>query len=79
MDRVNNDLTQPREYDFRVAWDRVEGGWAWVVEIRGLGISVHHRKSYSAAVRLAEQAVADHHALEMLRLEHFIALDSMLA
>ncbi len=66
-----------REYDFRIAWDRVEGGWAWGVEIRGLGISVYDRKSYSAAVRLAEQAVADHHQLELLRLERFIATCSM--
>ena len=52
------DLKSPLEYDFRVAWERVNDGWAWVVEIRGLGISVHDRKSYSAAVRLAEIAVA---------------------
>ena len=74
---MNKNPTQPREYDFRVAWDQIDGGWAWVVEIRGLGISVHDRTSYSAAVRLAEIAVTDHNELETLRQTHFVALETL--
>lgn len=48
---MNNSHGEQLEYDFRIAWDRVDGGWAWVVEIRGLGTSVHDHESYSAAVR----------------------------
>ena len=58
---------------------RVGGRLAWVVEIRGLDISVHHWDSYDAAVRLAEIAVREHHQLEALRLTHFIASDALRA
>lgn len=52
-----NGTGEPREYDFRITRMRVSGRLAWVVEIRGLDISVHHWDSYNAAVRLAEIAV----------------------
>lgn len=70
------------EYDFRITWDRLTpgGAHAGIVEIRVLGLRVHHGSSYSAAVRLAEDAVADHHARESLRVRgHFIADVSSIA